>query len=415
MKPLEASLGSAGGSVCVPSAVGPADPQRRRVLRSAAAGVLAALTGAGCGGGGGSPCTVETPPQSGAAPAGASDVVLHPVPIPLSSVRLTYMSKDSSGFIWAASNQMLTRYDPSTGHMDAIPHPFNAVIGHSMALGGKVYMLGVGYPRLMVYDPVADAFSELPYPVANADVWYAAEEIHGRIDGRHMYLFNRSSAAVIKWDTLTDTGTVIPYPYNTPSPYIGRHIPADGAIWCNVWDFSGGLYAPVGIARLDLATDQFNGFFPFPADGASLAPYTDPAGTLFYQWSFEGKLMPFDVAGRRFCRFIDVPGYKESFRWIGQSMVHSGRWYFVRSNLSVHGLGFDCKPAHFLNSLLEFDPATGEFAVATLEVPGAYYQVSYILSADGEFYANCNNILEADGQLNIGRVGELLYWQSTPV
>jgi hypothetical protein len=400
-------------NVHVPSVPAPAHRQRRLVLRGAAAGALAALTGAGCGGSKSQPCVAEMPSQGAAAPAGASNVQLFPVQIPQSGERLTYPSRDESGFIWAANTSALTRYDPSTGQMDApIPHPFNTSIGHSVALSQKVYLLGLGYPNLIIYHRATGTFSQLPYPVANADVWYAAEEFHGQIDGRHMFMFNRSSPAVIKWDTLTDTGMVIPYPYNTPSPYIGRFIPADGAIWCNVWDFSGVLYAPLGIARLNLATDQFDGFFPFPTDDAALAPYNNPAGTLFYQWTFEGKLIPFDVANRRFCRFIDVPGYKQSFRWIGMSSVHAGRWYFVASNLGVSGTGFDCRPPHFLNSLLEFDPATGQFAVATLEIPGAYYQVTYILSAGGEFFATCNNILESDGSLNIGRVGEFLYWQS---
>ena len=253
-------------------------PRRRLALRGAAAGALIALIGTGCGSGDdGTACTVETPAQGGGAPAGASDVELHAVKIALSSERLTYPSRDESGFIWASSSSLLTRYDPNTREMDAIPHPFNASIGHSVAFSQKVYMLGVGYPRLMVFDRASATFSELAYPVVNADVWYAAEEIHGQVDGRHMYLFNRSSPTVIKWDTLSDTAVVIPYPYPTPSPYIGRYIPSDGAIWCNVWDFTAMGYSPVGIARLDLATDQFDEFHPFPTDDAGLALYTDPA------------------------------------------------------------------------------------------------------------------------------------------
>ena len=91
------------------------------------------------------------------------------------------------------------------------------------------------------------------------------------------------------------------------------------------------------------------------------------------------------------------------------SSVHRGRSLLLLSNLSLRALGFDCKAPHFLNAMLEFDPATGQFAFATLEVPNAYYQATYLLSAGGEFYVTCNNILEDDGQLNVGRVGELLY------
>lgn len=387
------------------------------MLRGAAAGAILAMTGAGCGGGGGEEsgavCVVEQVPSTTSPPV--SGISLNPVPTSVSLSRPTYMSRDEAGFIWATSpDRVLTRFDPSLGQITAIPHPFNAVVGHSVALSQKVYMLGLGYPNLMIYHRASGTFSEVPYPVANADVWYAAEEIHGPIDGRHMYLFNRSSPAVIKWDTLTDTGTVIPYPYNSPAPYVGRYIPTDGAIWCNSWDFSGGQYRPVGIARLNLATDQFDEFHLFPSDGTSLAPYIDPDPTLtlFYQRSFDGKLMPFDVPNRRFCRYIDTLGYKQLYSWIGMSSVHDGRWYFVLATLNVQGTGFDCKPYHFLNALLEFDPATGQFAVATLQMPNAYYQTSYILSVDNELYCMCNDILENDGSLNVGRIGQVLYWQS---
>ena len=48
-------------------------------------------------------------------------------------------------------------------------------------------------------------------------------------------------------------------------------------------------------------------------------------------------------------------------------------------------------------------------------MPDAYYQISYLLSADGELYCMCNNILGTDDSLDVGRIGEVLYWQSVLV
>src|SRR5262249_17821355 len=95
-------------------------------------------------------------------------------------------------------------------------------------------------------------FTEVAYPSAKADVWYGTEAI----DGRHLFLFDRGGAGVIKWDSQTDTGKVIPWPYKTPFPGGGRYEPRDKALWCHVWDFTGGKYKPPGIARMDIKENQ---------------------------------------------------------------------------------------------------------------------------------------------------------------
>src|SRR4029077_3151928 len=101
----------------------------------------------------------------------------------------------------------------------------------------------------------------ITYPSTKPNVWYGTDAI----DGRHIFLFDRGSAGVIKWDTQTESGTAISWPYTAPFPGGGRYEPRDDAIRCNVWQ-SGGQYQPLGIARLDVATDEFTGFHPFPRD-----------------------------------------------------------------------------------------------------------------------------------------------------
>ena len=72
----------------------------------------------------------------------------------------------------------------------------------------------------------------------------------------------------IKWDTMTDTGKALPWPYKAPFPASGQFEAADDALWCRVWDFGGGKYVPLGLARLDAGKDEFTGYYPFPKDDA---------------------------------------------------------------------------------------------------------------------------------------------------
>ena len=334
---------------------------------------------------------------------------LHTVPTPAKSYRLLAMSMDDAGFIWTGSiHRVIHRYDPRTGAMEDFPMPYDSSASNCICAGGKVYVLGQSYPRLIIFDRTAKSFSEAEYPSPKPDVWYGTEAVNGR----HLYLFDRGSTGVIKWDTQTDTGMVIPYPYKTIMPSFGRYVAADQAIWCAVWDYSKGQYEPIGIARLDLDAEKFSGWFPFPTDDTGFESHTDPQTTLFYPHSLKGKLVPFDFKVRRWCKFITVPEYGNRFGFIGLATAHQGRWFFSLSTYNGSSLGCDGKPYHFCNAVLDFDPKTNEFAFPTLEAVNAYYQVSYTLSAGGHFFATGSNIREADGSLNQARAGEVVFWQT---
>jgi hypothetical protein len=333
---------------------------------------------------------------------------LHIVPTPIKSYRLLAMSMDDDGFIWAgAIHKVVHRYDPRTGKVENVPMPFLATASACLCTGKKVYILGQTYPKLIVYDRTTKKFSEVAYPSAKPNVWYGTEGI----DGRHLYLFDRGSAGVIKWDTQTDAGKVIPWPYKAPFPSSGRFEPGDKAIWCNVWE-AGGQYRPLGIARLDIEKNEFPGFFPFPKDGAGLKPYTEPATTLFLPYTLKGKVVPFDFKEKRWCQFLDVPQYGKLFGFMGGPTPHKGRYYFSLSTYNGTDTGCDGQPYHFCNAILEFDPHTRRFEFLTLEAKDAYYQVAYMLSAKGEFFATGSNIREKDCKLNRDRAGEVVFWQT---
>lgn len=337
---------------------------------------------------------------------------LHVVPLSSKSPRLLGMSMDDEGFIWLGStHRIIYRYDPRTGTADEIKLPFNSSTSQTLCVGKKVYLLGQSWPKLMIYDRTAKKFSEAAYPTAKPDVWYGTDVG----DGRHFYLFDRGSTGVIKWDTTTDTGKVIPYPYKTVLPSSGQFVASDGAIWCAVWDFTGGKYIPVGVARLDIKKDAFTGWAPFPKDDAVSKPFTDAKATLFYPRTLEGKLVPFDIKEQRWCKPIAVPEYGTRFGFIGGGTLHDGRWYFAISTYNGTATGCDDKPYHFCNSLLEYDPKTSKFAFPTLNVKDAYYQVSYHLSAGDQFFATGNNIREQDGSLNRSKTGKMVFWQSRKV
>lgn len=344
--------------------------------------------------------------------SGAEQLVLDVVPLPFKSPRLLGMSMDDDGFIWLGSTyRKLYRYDARTGTAQEINLPFDSSTSQTICIGKKVYLLGQSYPKLMIYDRAREKFSEVALPTAKPDVWYGTDAI----DGKHLYLFDRGSAGVIKWDTTTDSGKSIPYPYQTPMPCAGRYVPKDKTIWCSVWELTTGQYSPLGIARLDVERDTFTGWFPFPKEDTGNKPFTDEEATLFYPFTLKGKLVPFDINEKRWCQSIAVPEYGARFGFIGLGTIYKGRWYFSISTYNGTTTGCDGKPFHFCNGLLEFDPKTSKFAFPTLEVKDAYFQVSYHLSAGGHFFATGNNIREVDGSLNNGKIGEMVVWQTREV
>jgi hypothetical protein len=288
-------------------------------------------------------------------------------------------------------------------------------------VGKKVYILGQSYPKLIVYDRGATTFSEFPYPSLKPDVWYGV----GPIQGRFLYLFDRGSTGVVRWDTETDEGMVIPYPYPGALPSGGHYEATDNAVWCKLWDYSTGQYVPQGIARLDVATNKFTGIWQFPNGNGNagesappLEPVTDVEHTFYLPWSLKGKLVPFDFRAKRWRTFIDVPRFGELFGFIGLSTLFRGKHYFSISTYDGDDLGVDGKPYHFCNALLEFDAKTKRFEFPTLDAKdqgGAsapYYQISYTMATGDDFFATGSNIREADGTLNQARAGECVFWQT---
>jgi hypothetical protein len=322
------------------------------------------------------------------------------------------MSMDDEGWIWAGSiHRLVHRYSPRTGAIETIELPYDANTSACLCAGEKVYMLGQAHPRLIVYDRRRRHFTDHPYPSREPDVWYGTEAV----DGRHLYLFDRKSAGLIRWDTETEVGESLPYPWSTTMPSSGRYEPRDGAIWCSVADNTGFQYRWIGIARFDLASGAYTSFHPFPDQSENLAPYDDPERTLFLPHWLSGRVAPFDFKEKRWCQFLDVPGFGERFGFIGGPWPHGDQYFFSLSTYNGKEVGCDGRPYHFLNSILRFDPGTRRFDFMTLEVPGVYYQVSYMLSAGGEFFATCTNIREPSGDLNGFRVGEAAFWQSCPI
>ena len=350
--------------------------------------------------------TVIAVTQAGELPQPKLD--LHVVPTPIKSYRLLSMSMDDDGFIWAgAIHKVVHRYDPRTGRVEDFPIPFPATASACICVGKKVYILGQAYPKLIIYDRAAKKFTEIAYPSSKPNVWYGSEAI----DGRHIFLFDRDGAGVIKWDTQTDSGKAVPWPYKAPFPSFGRFEAQDKAMWCNVWE-AGGQYRPLGIARLDTEKNEFTGFHSFPSDDDGLKPFTDAATTLFLPYTLKGKVVPFDFKEKRWCKFLDIPQFGKLFGFIGGPIPHKGRYYFSLSTYNGTDTGCDGKPYHFCNAILEFDPQTRRFVFLTLEAKDAYFQVAYMLSAKGEFFATGSNIRENDGKLNRDQAGEVVFWQT---
>ena len=336
---------------------------------------------------------------------------LHIVPTTVRSYRLLMMTRDDEGYIWAgAIHRVFHRYDPRTGAVRTIRLPYDATACACLAVGDKVYILGQTYPRLIIYNRKTEEFREAEYPSKRPDVWYGAVAP----DRRHVYLFDRGSTGVIKWDIQTETGKPIPCPYKTPPPASGRIETRDNALWCALWSTDMN-YRPFGIARMDLATDTFTGFHPFPEDDSGLKPYEQPESTFFLPYSLKGKVVPFDFKAGRWCKFLNVPRYGDAFGFLGGPTVRNGRSYFSMSTYNGTDVGCDGKPFHFCNSILELDPRARRFEILTLVAGAAYHQIAYMLSDRGEFFATGTNIREPDGTMKGDRAGEVVFWQSSPV
>jgi hypothetical protein len=344
-----------------------------------------------------------------AAALAAAPPEMYSVPLPVSAPRLLGMSMDDDGFIWLGStNRAIWRYDPRTGAIEEVKLPFDSSTSQTICVGEKVYLLGQKYPKLMCYDRQSRSFSELAYPTATPDVWYGTE----LVDDRYLYLFDRGTTGVIKWDTQTDAGTVIHYDFDTPMPSSGTYVAEDGAVWCGVWDIADGQYIPRGLARLDAATNQFTDWRPFPSLDAVDPPVVNHETTIYYPYTLKGKLVPFDWKARRWRRMVDAPGFGERFGFIGGGKLFQGRWYFPISTYNGTPIGVDGKPHHFCNGPMAYDPATGEFSFPTLDGKDAYYQVSYHLVAGGHFFATGNNIRQADGSLDHFGTGQAAFLQT---
>jgi hypothetical protein len=279
------------------------------------------------------------------------EMKLHVVQTPIKSYRLLSMTMDADGFIWCGSiHRVVHRYDPRTGDVETIKMPYDSSASSCICVGKKVYILGQSYPKLIVYDRGATTFSEFPYPSLKPDVWYGV----GPIQGRFLYLFDRGSTGVVRWDTETDEGMVIPYPYPGALPSGGHYEATDNAVWCKLWDYSTGQYVPQGIARLDVATNKFTGIWQFPNGNGNagesappLEPVTDVEHTFYLPWSLKGKLVPFDFRAKRWRTFIDVPRFGELFGFIGLSTLFRGKHYFSISTYDGDDLGVDGTPYHF--------------------------------------------------------------------
>jgi streptogramin lyase len=345
----------------------------------------------------------------------AQSLSLHVVHLPIQSYRLLAMAMDEDGDIWFGSiHHVIHRYTPSTGAVETIPLPqttanYKLWASQCLAANRKIYILGQAYPKLVIYDRQTKSFSEESYPSPKPDVWFGV----AHPDGRHLYFFDRGGVGIIKWDSKTDTGRAIPYHYKTQLPSFGRYDPRDHAIWCGIWDYTDGKYIPNAITRFDVESDSFAGIYYFPKDETALQPYSNPDTTIFYPWTLQGKMIPFDFQTKRWCKFMDVPEFGKRYGFIGMSTLHHGNFYFSLSTYnSDDDLGIDGQQYHFANFILTLDPKTRKFDFLTLDMPGAYYQIAYVLSAHGQFYATGSNILTPEGRIVRENRGEIIVWQT---
>ena len=274
-----------------------------------------------------------------------------------------------------------------------------------MCVGEKVYILGMKYPRLRIYNTATREWEERSYPTKGVDYWYGTPTS----DGNYLMVYNYGDRAVVRWDTRTDKGTVIPYTLDGPPPGSGR-LTEDGAAMYSVTFRM--PYRLIKLARLDLQRDEWTDEWAIPQSDEDIRPLkaNDPAGEVIWRpHTLKGYLLGFHTGLRRWTDRIRIPGYGDMFHFVGGGVEHDGLIYY---SLSTYR-GVDGEHYHFLNACLVFDPETRQFDIMRMPTPGDdYHQVAYTLSAGGRLFCTAHNIRQPDGSLRNGPDGDIIFWQS---
>ena len=126
------------------------------------------------------------------------------------------MDRDDDGWIWAGTKKgQLLRYDPQARRHTLIDYSGEGAIQACLCADSKVYVLGGPYPKLRVYDRRMQQWQQHDYPVRNGNFWYRAV----LNDGQTLLLPNYAGETIF-WDTTTERGETVPYPFEGPSPGI---------------------------------------------------------------------------------------------------------------------------------------------------------------------------------------------------
>ena len=98
-------------------------------------------------------------------------------------------------------------------------------------------------------------FAPLPAPAPGKPLYI----YKGRVprEGPYLYLFPKDPPGVIRWDTRSDRGELVRFPYGDHGPW-GGTLSQDGkTLWCPLWDAN-------AMARFDLEKLEWTGHWPTP-------------------------------------------------------------------------------------------------------------------------------------------------------
>jgi hypothetical protein len=255
------------------------------------------------------------------------------------------------------------------------------------------------------------AFAPLPVPPAQASmsIWLGLAPS----TGPYVYLFPEKPPAIIRWDTRSDTGTLIAYPFPGPEPAFGMLSADETTAWCPIWNGN-------TLARFDLGQARWTGSWRTPVAGGQ-PTYAGMHGRLaFLPELHTSRLLIFDTAAERWVESLPVPGHGRDYGTLGAGLVYRGMMYCAMTTLKSYipdggPLGIDGRPHHFVDRNLCYDSRTRRFGHLVLPGSAREYWLTYYSEVAGQhLYLTAFNARQSDGRILQEGQGDAVIFQTHP-
>jgi hypothetical protein len=243
-----------------------------------------------------------------------------------------------------------------------VPAMGNRPVYQAFAWHGKLVLtLGEG-PFYLVFDPVSRKAVRKQVPAQRAIVWYGTKTPNAKV-----ILYERSESKALVLDGPDAEPRAISCPY--PGQLASGSPQSDGLVYSVLTD-------PARIARFDPVSEHFVDEIAIPFPDTALSGRHEHEGVLYFCDSARGRLLPLELATRRWLDPIPAPDYRKVYGFMGGTFSFKGKAHICLSTyahasrldpktgkiiLPEGPLSIDGKPHRFLDRYLVFDPENRSF------------------------------------------------------